>query len=47
MIDCFGKTISKEGVPALWKGFIPAWCRVGPRVIICFVTIEQLRMRFG
>lgn len=47
MVDCFQKTISKEGVGSLWKGFIPAWGRVGPRVIICFVTMEQLRLRFG
>jgi len=47
MMDCFAKTIKNEGVASLWKGFIPAWARVGPRVVIAFVTMEQLRMRFG
>ena len=47
MVDCFVKSVQAEGVTSLWKGFIPAWGRVGPRVIICFVTMEQLRMRFG
>eukprot|EP00457_Paulinella_chromatophora_P013482 gb/GEZN01013788.1/.p1 GENE.gb/GEZN01013788.1/~~gb/GEZN01013788.1/.p1 ORF type:complete len:295 (+),score=14.60 gb/GEZN01013788.1/:34-918(+) len=47
MIHCFTKTLRKEGVLALWKGFIPAWARVGPRVIIAFVTMEQLKIRFG
>jgi len=46
MADCFSQTIQNEGVPALWKGFIPAWTRVGPRVVIIFITMEQLRMRF-
>ena len=47
MVDCFGQCIAKEGPTALWKGFIPAWARVGPRVVIAFVVMEQLRMRFG
>ena len=47
MVDCFAKTIGKEGPLALWKGFIPAWARVGPRVVIAFVVMEQLRLRFG
>ena len=40
MIDCLTKTVSKEGVTALWSGFIPAWLRVGPRVCIIFVYME-------
>lgn len=47
MVDCFTKTVRNEGVASLWKGFLPAWARVGPRVVIAFVTMEQLRMRFG
>ena len=47
MVDCFGQCIAREGPTALWKGFIPAWARVGPRVVIAFVVMEQLRMRFG
>eukprot|EP00040_Diaphanoeca_grandis_P017925 m.94205 g.94205 ORF g.94205 m.94205 type:complete len:290 (-) comp26697_c0_seq1:131-1000(-) len=47
MVDCFAKTVGQEGVTSLWKGFIPAWARVGPRVIIAFVTMEQLKIAFG
>ena len=47
MVDCFGKTVANEGIGSLWKGFIPAWARVGPRVVIAFVTMEQLKARFG
>ena len=47
LTDCFRHIFQNEGVSSLWKGFIPAWARVGPRVVICFVTMEQLRLRFG
>jgi hypothetical protein len=47
MIDCFQKTFQQEGISSFWKGFVPAWARVGPRVGICFVVMEQLRLKFG
>ncbi len=47
MIDCLAKTVKHEGVTALWNGFIPAWARVGPRVVIIFITMEQLKKTFG
>lgn len=47
MADCLTKSVQHEGVFSLWKGFLPAWARVGPRVVICFVTMEQLRLKFG
>jgi len=40
------KTFVKEGPTAFWKGFLPAWARVGPRVTIIFIMMEQLRKRF-
>eukprot|EP00040_Diaphanoeca_grandis_P005520 m.33195 g.33195 ORF g.33195 m.33195 type:complete len:299 (-) comp16772_c0_seq1:194-1090(-) len=42
MIDCFRKSIQQEGVLSLWKGFLPNWGRLGPRGVICFITMEQL-----
>jgi hypothetical protein len=47
LVDCFKQTFQKEGVFSFWKGFIPAWARVGPRVVICFVVIEQMQLKFG
>jgi solute carrier family 25 uncoupling protein 8/9 len=47
MVDCMTRTAKNEGVAALWKGFIPAWARVGPRVVIAFVVMEQLKEKFG
>ena len=46
LADCMTKTLAKEGPTAFWKGFLPAWARVGPRVTIIFIMMEQLRKRF-
>ena len=47
MLDCFQKTLQAEGLTSLWKGFFASYARIGPRVVIIFLTIEQLRERFG
>lgn len=47
LVQCLRDTVRNEGVPALWKGFVPAYARIGPRVVIAFVVMEQLRARFG
>lgn len=46
MLDCFRKSVASEGVLSLWKGFLPNWGRLGPRGVICFVTMEQLNKTF-
>ena len=46
LLDCLAKTTRAEGVRSLWKGFWPAYMRIGPRVVIIFVVLEQLRARF-
>jgi hypothetical protein len=43
MIDCFAQTIKKEGPFALMKGFLPCWARIGPRGVIIFMTMEQVK----
>ena len=42
MTDCFVKMVRTEGIMSLWKGFFPNWGRLGPRGVICFLTMEQL-----
>jgi len=37
----------KEGPMAFYKGYIPAFLRLGPQTILTFVFFEQLRMNFG
>lgn len=45
-LDCFLK-VSKLGPMGFFKGFIPAFVRLGPHTIITFLFFEQLRMKFG
>uniref|UniRef100_A0A1Y1N499 Mitochondrial uncoupling protein Bmcp n=1 Tax=Photinus pyralis TaxID=7054 RepID=A0A1Y1N499_PHOPY len=42
-VDCFIQTFRNEGFWAFYKGFIPAWFRMGPWNIIFFITYEQLK----
>ena len=46
MAHCFVRTVADDGFLALWRGFLPNYCRVGPRVAIVFVVMEQLREIF-
>ena len=47
IVQCIARIVQEEGVAALWKGFLPAYARIGPRVVIAFVVMEKLRDRFG
>lgn len=38
---------AKQGPLAFYKGYVPAFVRLGPQTIITFVLFEQLRMNFG
>ncbi|KAF0700124.1 Aste57867_9355 [Aphanomyces stellatus] len=42
-LDCFTKIVKLEGVRGLFKGWTPAYIRLGPQTIITFMTLEQLR----
>ena len=46
LVDCF-KDIVKVGPSGLFKGFIPAFIRLGPHTILMFIFLEQLKQRFG
>lgn len=41
------KDVAATGYSAFYKGFIPAFTRLGPQTILTFVFFEQFRMRFG
>jgi len=43
LIDCVRKTIAKDGVKALWKGFGPAMARAFPANAATFVGFEASR----
>ena len=43
MIDCFFKTIKKEGPTRLWVGFPTFYVRIGPHVVITLVLNDVFR----
>lgn len=46
-IDCIAKTVHKEGLFGLYKGFIPNWTRTGTHTVVTFFVFEQLRAFVG
>lgn len=39
---------ARQGFPWIfYRGFVPAFARLGPQTILTFVFLEQLRLRFG
>ncbi|TMW65230.1 hypothetical protein Poli38472_009397 [Pythium oligandrum] len=43
--DCFLKVVEHEGLRGLYKGWLPAYMRLGPQTLLTFVFLEQLRKR--
>jgi len=46
LFDCL-KDIMKVGPSGLFKGFMPAFIRLGPHTILMFIFLEQLKKNFG
>ena len=44
---CARASVAKDGVRVLWTGFVANWARIGPRVVVVFLSLEQLKQRFG
>lgn len=38
---------AKLGPMGFFKGFVPAFVRLGPHTVITFILLEQLRLNFG
>ncbi|KAH3864141.1 hypothetical protein DPMN_027155 [Dreissena polymorpha] len=43
---CF-KDIAVNGPQGFFKGFMPAFVRLGPHTVLTFMFLEQIRMNFG
>ncbi len=43
MIDCFLKSVQKEGVSRLWVGFPTFYVRIGPHVVITLLLNDMFR----
>ncbi|XP_055354479.1 mitochondrial dicarboxylate carrier-like [Paramacrobiotus metropolitanus] len=46
LLHCVQET-AKAGPLGFFKGYIPAFVRIGPQTVLTFVFLEQLRQRFG
>lgn len=45
-LDVFRSVIKKEGVLALWSGFLPYYSRLGPHTVITFIVLEEMNMAY-
>ncbi|XP_064477959.1 mitochondrial dicarboxylate carrier-like [Ornithodoros turicata] len=46
ILHCFLHT-KNLGIGAFFKGYVPAFVRLGPHTILTWVFLEQMRLRFG
>lgn len=46
-MDVLGKVVQREGIFALWKGFTPYYCRLGPHTVLTFIFLEQLNSAYN
>lgn len=42
MVNVITSIVRKEGVGALWKGFLPYFSRLGPHTVLTFIFVEQM-----
>lgn len=47
LIKTFGSVVRKEGMLILFRGWLPAYLRLGPHALICFPIFENIRRLFG
>lgn len=46
-IDVLTRVIRQEGLFALWKGFTPYYCRLGPHTVLTFIFLEQMNTAYN
>ena len=47
LLDCFAKSLAREGVTGFWAGLPTYYFRVGPHAIITLLAAEQYRKLLG
>ena len=45
-VDVLMRVARQEGIFALWKGFTPYFCRLGPHTVLTFILLEQLNQAY-
>lgn len=43
MFDALSKTVRKEGLFSLWRGFTPYFLRLGPHTMLTFLCLEKMK----
>lgn len=43
IFDCFLKIVKREGIPGLYKGFLPYYWRTAPHIVLNLTFWEQLK----
>jgi dicarboxylate transporter 10 len=46
LIQMVGRMVREEGLTSLFKGWVPAYSRLGPQTILTFVFLEQLKQYY-
>lgn len=46
-IDVLSRVVRQEGLLALWKGFTPYFCRLGPHTVLTFIFLEQFNQAYN
>jgi hypothetical protein len=46
-LDCLVQTVRREGVLAMWRGWIPSYLRLGPHFLMTFPLYEHIRAALG
>lgn len=46
-IDVLSRVVRQEGLFALWKGFTPYFCRLGPHTVLTFIFLEQMNSAYN
>lgn len=46
-VDVLSRVIRQEGLFALWKGFTPYFCRLGPHTVLTFIFLEQMNTAYN
>lgn len=46
-VDVLSRVVRQEGIFALWKGFTPYFCRLGPHTVLTFIFLEQLNTAYS